>query len=209
MGQRWKEEENSIIREGYENGLPISKIAIKLPHRSKHSIEMQLWKLGLTTKRGGITPWTEEENHIIREGHKKNLTHRQIAEKLENRTPKAVQAQAGKLGLLANPSIPWTKEENDIIKYGYNNSCTLKEIASKLPGRTEKAVGMQAFKLGLCHKDKKTVWSQEEVDVLIEGLQKGLSVAQISKKLPNRTKQAISMRIIRLKKKKGSANEEK
>lgn len=95
MNKQFTAEEHDIIRKGYKDGLPVRKIAEKLPDRSSRSIYTYAFKAGFRHKHS--RPWTAGDVEALYQLVQSGLPARKIAERMD-RTKHAVYLRAKRYG---------------------------------------------------------------------------------------------------------------
>jgi hypothetical protein len=149
------------------------------------------------------TPWTTEEEALIRAGVEARERWRRIAEGLPGRTVGAVRLRGRGLGLRLRETkkvaeavfTPWTAAEDDAIRAGVAAGEDPAEIAGRLPGRHGRMTRTRALQLGLkCGALVSPRWKAAEDEAVRSGVAAGESDVQMAVRLPGRSLCAIAGR---------------
>lgn len=200
----WSDEEIKYL-ECYFNKLPLKTLAIEL-NRSEDSVRQRI-KRGFNMTNKQATPWTEEEDAIIRDHY---ITHKiaDIADMLGGRNIATVRWRAHSvLGLRKRQSTkdsdkPWTAEEDEYLKENYKHE-TDSTIAKYL-NRSVASIKQRLFKELLLPSRNNTVdrslikyWTEAE-DTILKTFYETFSAKELEAKLPGRKEQGIRLRLHRL-----------
>lgn len=111
--------------------------------------------------------WTIEEENVLIECIKNNLTTLEIDKKIPNRPRNSIECKAKQLGLVTIKSRPnWNQQENEKLINLINNGIKVKEI-SKILNRTSAAIELQKGKLGLSRKaERNIIWDTDNIEKL-------------------------------------------
>lgn len=134
--------------------------------------------------------WTQKEDNIII-NNVNNMSRKDLAKLLPNRSIGAINARVYKLGLVKMKE--WTEKEDAIVKKYYAKEG--KSTAKRLHGRTEVAVACRAAKLGVEYQYNKQ-WTDDEDNIIRNYYPK--EGADIIRLLPNRTRSGIKTRAEKL-----------
>lgn len=114
---------------------------------------------------------------------------------LPNRNKNSIHKLASKLGIKGFNN-DWTKEEIKFLKDNYEKH-TVDELSILLDGKhSSSSISTKLGRLGICNKVN--VWSKEEEQILKDNYSI-ISIEEILKLLPNRSKNAIIAKAIKLK----------
>ena len=133
--------------------------------------------------------WTEEENNILREYYPVK-GYKEVIDRLEGRTRRAINLQAKKLGIKA-PDNTWTEEENTILRKYYPVEGI--KVIDRLECRTKWAIITQARNLDL---KKLSSWTEDDDGILKEYYPS--EGCKVTNRLNGKTKKAIKTRVNRL-----------
>lgn len=155
---RWTKEQDELLRNLYEDGVPLQEIAERF-EVTNSCISSHAWLLGLKHANKRVCClWTSQEDDFLRVSYETGLSERGIAEQME-RTRSSVTHRANRLGLEHNGSIPngspgspWTSQQDDLLRSLYAAGVPVVQIAERV-GRAYHATGTRASKLGLEHKN--------------------------------------------------------
>jgi len=146
--RRWDRLEDSIVREGYSDGLTCEEIAQRLPERTPTAVAARARRLGLPTY---ARRWTADEEHLLA----RTLSQRPVddAARRFGRTPEAIRRRARRLGLVAlapprgrRAGTRWTAEDDALLRlHAALNPAQL----APLLGRSDHAVARRLRRLGL------------------------------------------------------------
>lgn len=181
-GREWTEEENSILREYYS--VEGTKVIDRLSGRTKRSIRMQAFKLGLKV----YDNWSDEEIELLKKYYPIEGT--KVADRLKGRTKQTIKTHARQLGIFINRL--WTEEEIEILKKWYPDEGL--KVQARLEGRTKIAIQTMAVRLNIQSPDRN--WTDEETNILkefylIEG-------EKVKNRLVNRSQGAIKAQVEKL-----------
>lgn len=94
----------------------------------------------------------------------------------------------------------WTDEEVATLRRLNEAGVGYHEAVKELPNRTDKAVGQKARSLGLRRMTTRPPsWDQQEIDLVKEMWEQGISANEIAKALPGRTRNSVIGKVNRLK----------
>ena len=146
---KWTEEEIKILKDNFGK-IPNNELAELIPNRTEKAIVVRARQLQLTGPRGHYQKWTDEEIAILKEYYPKEGL--KVAERLPNRTWRAVRQEAKELGVNTRRHF-WTEEEDNILRehYPHEGSKTIQY----LPNHTKGSMVLHAMKLGLKYEGKK------------------------------------------------------
>jgi hypothetical protein len=119
--------------------------------------------------------WSKKEESILIQNYN-GISTKDLLDLLPNRSISAIKNRAYQLNLKRNvkiehPSI-WSDIEILTLKDSWANT-SKKEIIDLIPNRTYSAIMTKAGELGLKkNKDITTIWSDEELEILIENYEK-------------------------------------
>jgi hypothetical protein len=102
-----------------------------------------------------------------------------------------------KLGLKQREAgVPWTAEEDAMLRAGVEAGESWKSIAEKLPGRNGEMARHRARQLEIERSEKRVfvAWTEAEDGEIRAGVAAGERSAQIAKRLPGRTLEAVKHR---------------
>jgi len=189
--------EDNAITLCWAEGRDVAALARELG-RPAGSVRLRAQKLGLH-RPAPRARWRPYEDAALRDGYEHGLTCAQIAVELAERTPSAIAARAGKLGL-ATYARTWTPREDRELRRLSRDGFEL-ERAARLLSRTPEALRARARKLGIAppisRRSGRTGrhWTSAEDELLT--LHCALNPAALAELL-NRSPQAITQRLRRL-----------
>jgi hypothetical protein len=188
--------DDAAIRAVFRDRGDVQSLALRLG-RSPEALRLRAAKLGLY-RPARRRRWSAGEDATVRDGYDSGLSCAEIARELPGRTPAAVAARAGKLGL-ATHARRWTALDDERLRR-LAGSYRLEELARRL-GRTPDALRQRAAKLGLAPLESSaspragTPWTAAEDELL--RLHTGLNPAVLSGLL-GRSDRAVTIRLSKL-----------
>jgi hypothetical protein len=146
-GKPYRPEEDAALRNAIASGRSLSEPASQLG-RSEGALRVRARSLGLLPA-GSRRRWTRREDELLREGYERGLACDEVAGVMlgGGRTPGAVSARAGKLGL-ATYARAWTPEEEWALRHLAFAGASLYAVAER-HGRTPEAIRRRARRLGV------------------------------------------------------------
>jgi len=134
----WSRQEIKLLRANYLKMTHRELSVAIFPNRSKKSIEIKLYRLGLNRRK----KWSKWEiDYLV--SHK-NKTYKEMSNgKLRGRTELAIRLKALKIGV----KKVWLSSQDDYLKTNYTKEHT-KKIAKHL-GKSQGAIRQEARKIGL------------------------------------------------------------
>ncbi|HEY7077268.1 MAG TPA: hypothetical protein VH418_17955, partial [Solirubrobacteraceae bacterium] len=192
----YSEADDAALCAAYTGGADLQELAARLG-RSTGALRLRATKLGMHPVQPRAR-WSIGEDAAVRDGYDSGLSCREIARELPGRTPAAVAARAGKLGL-ATHGRRWTADDDERLR-GLAARHALDELSRGL-GRTPDAVRQRAGKLGLALREDRRLprgaarWTADEDDLL--RLHAGLNPAVLGGLL-GRSDRAVTIRLSKL-----------
>jgi hypothetical protein len=188
--------DDAAIRATFRDHADLQELAARLG-RSPEALRLRAAKLGLhrPVRR---RRWSASEDAVVRDGYGSGLTCTEIARELPGRTPAAVAARAGKLGL-ATHARRWTAPDEERLRRLAGRH-PIEEVARRL-GRTPDALRQRAAKLGLARLESRASpragapWTAAEDELL--RLHAGLNPAVLAGLLA-RSDRAVTIRLCKL-----------
>jgi len=160
--------EDELLRACWADSGDIEVLARELG-RSAGSLRLRAQNLGihrpLRRRR-----WQRDEDAILRDGYERALSCAQIADQLPGRSPGAVAARAGKLGIATYARV-WLPLDDQRLRTLVGEGLAVEPIAQAL-GRTPQALTMRARRLDLVLASRGVApragrpWTTAEDDVL-------------------------------------------
>jgi hypothetical protein len=153
----WRPDEEATLRRSVEAGDSWASVSALLPGRTAIACKTRAQVLGISRGQRRksdrrANAWTPAEDEVIRAGIAAGETSSEIAERLPDRTLKAVEGRRFLVKGKAEPRVTnqWTQAEDSALREGFALGRRWKEIAEELPGRTAEAAATRARKeLGL------------------------------------------------------------
>jgi hypothetical protein len=147
--RRWREYEDTAVRDGYARGLTCREIAAELPGRSGAAVAARAAKLGLATYGRA---WSAREDRNLRTLVAEGVELERAAQVLA-RTPDALRARARKLGLdvprshrAQHSGRRWTRSEDEQLRlHAGLNPATLADLLERSP----EAITQRLRRIGL------------------------------------------------------------
>ncbi len=174
---RWTKEEIAILKECEGKKTTEEVFHILEGRRSEPAIRYKCKKIGITLRNYGIWKrkrWSSDELEYLKKNYRdKSLT--ELHDGLKGRHSKSsINSMAYTLKISKGRNVnPWTEEEDAIIRDFYPDEGI--KTADRLPGRTSAAVkararllGIQSLKTGEHVYPGRTVWTQDDIDVVKE-----------------------------------------
>lgn len=146
---RWRTDEDTILRDGYEHALSCAQIAEQLPRRTVWAVAARAGKLGIATY---ARLWSPVDDQRLRVLSAEGLALVSIAQAL-GRTPHAVIVRARKLGVrlpqqgkASRAGRRWTAAEDQALRA---NAPLNPAVLARALGRSPAAVTQRLRRLGI------------------------------------------------------------
>ena len=193
----WLPEEIDALRSGFAADQDLQEIAFRLD-RTLAAVRTRVDALGL--RRNSSRPWTALEDELLSERYG-SLAASAIAG-LIGRSPSAIYARAGFLGLTeANPPAytPWEIAQ---IRAGYTQGVSVAQLGV-LIGRPVCGIATIASRLKIRHANAAADWSDAEQHRALELAETGLHCVQVAARLsaegfPERSGRTVGQTLRRL-----------
>ena len=161
-GERWKKEEEKLLRRHYtKHG---SRYTAAILGRSITSVQDRALKLGIPGH--DCRPWSEIERKYLRRKYPQQSA-KQIARTL-HRTEQSVRGQIHKLRLCGPSSAKWSRQDLDFLEKNYGKLPTA-DIARQL-GRSLDAVQLKAGRIGVNRRLEPFNPSPKELRFVLDNL---------------------------------------
>lgn len=181
--KRYTQNELNQIINDYNNHISLSELGKKYD-RNPASILKKLTDIGIYTAKN--LKWTKSELNILKQNYS-TCDWNELLNLLSNRTKEQIISKASKLNIKKDNYF-WNKKDINILINAYNNGMSTKEIIVLLDNKfTDSSICKKANKLGL---HTRCAWSKKEIDIMNK-YYNVLTVDEMLKLLPNRTKDAI------------------
>ncbi|EEM8095962.1 hypothetical protein DER63_13830 [Salmonella enterica] len=191
----WTVRELQFVKSHY-GVMKAAKIAEKLG-RTVVSVRLTAQSLGCC--KIPSSPWTKEEEDIIRKEYACGSGSTKIMDLLPGRTWNAIVLRASKMKIINTRTKIWSEEEQQLLKQYYPTMGT--RVAEIIPGRTEVAVKAMAYSMAITFEGSKEsgrrVWSEQE-KILLDTNQH-LPQPELLALFPERSPSSIRQALTRLK----------
>lgn len=189
----------STTRESHSLSSHANRVNDNLP--LVKSIESNISGSTLLKRAKGQKSWTVEEEERLLELRGQQKSWNEIREFFPGRNRKSLLTKYARLTKDLNKpkkdSIPWTQEEKQTLLELVKAETSWEEIAKHLPRRNAKSVKAQYYRVRKevsVPKSKRKYWTAEEHDLIVDALEKNLSVEEIAQLL-NRSVVAVNEQV--------------
>ncbi|MHB8658158.1 MAG: hypothetical protein ACYC91_09420 [Solirubrobacteraceae bacterium] len=145
--RRYEPWEDAAITAAWAEGLDVRVLAVRLG-RSADALRLRARSLGLHDP-PPRRRWSSAEDHALREGYSIGLSCREIQRRgLPHRSPGAISARAGKLGLTSYARL-WSEEDDRRLALLLAERTPVDQVALALT-RTPEAIRQRMRRLSIC-----------------------------------------------------------
>lgn len=178
MGRAWSQYDQKQFAAEWQAGTSLDRIG-EILCRSRESLIQMARKVGLP---GRVPRWTNEEDETISDCWQV-MTSREIAKLLSGRSPEAIRARAGALGLDAGmrggrDSRIWTVQEERRLRQLCSDGKSLNEIAI-LMDRSKCAVQQKRYHIGIPKVKQRRLTAQQKAKI-VERYLEGKSAREVA-----------------------------
>jgi len=183
---RWSDQNMDELLLLYKEGLSDGEIARKLSFKvTVKAVVGKRQQLGLAYPSATPKSWTTEQIDVLQDLLSRGLSNKDIGLHI-GRPTSQVRDKSAKLGMRRRSSKPsaWAIADEEKLRELHHAEYSIREIIQNLSmARSVASVTQKLNELGLYRRKRPTFYTREEVDIIRDSAEKGLSNKQIRDRL--------------------------